>query len=266
MAVHRTGRGGRALRSRRGAVNASYLASGADYAGFADTAHFAWVTDAWRAVVAPNVVPWISLLVVFEATVGALILSGGRRTQLGYVGVKGGPVVVAAVGHDDDWVATAAQRAVEAGDEGGEHGAARSPQLQAGVALEHAAVCERLGIEDAQGVIVVVTSEKRRRARGSYAGEQVRVALAQRRQRASYVDGEDPRARGTAARRPSLNPTRVPPVLTAASTASTLPRVWLTSSAAMDWRCAAGLAGLLYWSVHRSCGSALRFLPPWPAG
>ena len=70
MAVHRTGRGGRALRSRRGAVNASYLASGADYAGFADTAHFAWVTDAWRAVVAPNVVPWISLLVVFEATVG----------------------------------------------------------------------------------------------------------------------------------------------------------------------------------------------------
>src|SRR5512132_448441 len=70
-------------------VNASYLASGADYAGFADPAHFAWVTDAWRAVVAPNVVPWISLLVVFEATVGALILSGGRRTQLGYVGVIG---------------------------------------------------------------------------------------------------------------------------------------------------------------------------------
>jgi uncharacterized membrane protein len=27
--------------------------------------------------------------VVFEATVGALILSGGRRTQLGYVGVIG---------------------------------------------------------------------------------------------------------------------------------------------------------------------------------
>jgi hypothetical protein len=70
-------------------VNASYLASGVDYAGFADTAHFGWVTDAWRAVVAPNVVPWISLLVVFEATVGALILSGGRRTQLGYVGVIG---------------------------------------------------------------------------------------------------------------------------------------------------------------------------------
>jgi hypothetical protein len=70
-------------------VNASYLAAGRDYAGFADPAHFAWVTDAWRAVVAPNVVPWIGLLVVFGATVGALILRGGRRTQLGYVGVIG---------------------------------------------------------------------------------------------------------------------------------------------------------------------------------
>jgi uncharacterized membrane protein len=70
-------------------VNAAYLAAGRDYAGFADPAHFAWVTDAWRGVVASNVVPWIGLLVVFEATVGALVLSGGRRTQLGYVGVIG---------------------------------------------------------------------------------------------------------------------------------------------------------------------------------
>ena len=63
------------------------LASGADYADFADPAHFAWVTDTWRAVVPPNVVFLIGLLAVFEATVGALILSGGRRTQLGYVAV-----------------------------------------------------------------------------------------------------------------------------------------------------------------------------------
>lgn len=63
------------------------LAMGGDYAAFADTAHFAWVTDAWRAVVAPDQILWIGLLVAFEATVGALILSGGRRTQLGYVGV-----------------------------------------------------------------------------------------------------------------------------------------------------------------------------------
>ena len=70
-------------------MNAIYLASGRGYAGFADTAHFAWVTDAWRALVAPNEVLWISLLVLFEAAVGALILSGRRRTQLGYVGVIG---------------------------------------------------------------------------------------------------------------------------------------------------------------------------------
>jgi uncharacterized membrane protein len=65
------------------------LVSGDDYTGFADTAHFAWVTDAWRAVVAPNQVLFIGLLVAFEATVGVLILSGGRRTQLGYAGVIG---------------------------------------------------------------------------------------------------------------------------------------------------------------------------------
>lgn len=65
------------------------LASSSDYTDFADTAHFVWVTDAWRAVVAPNQILFIGLLVVFEATVGMLILSGGRRTQLGYVGVVG---------------------------------------------------------------------------------------------------------------------------------------------------------------------------------
>ena len=72
-----------------GAVfNAVNLALG-DYAGFADQAHFGWVTDAWRAVVAPNQYLFIGLLVVFEAVVGVLILSGGRRTQLGLVGAIG---------------------------------------------------------------------------------------------------------------------------------------------------------------------------------
>ncbi len=65
------------------------LATGADYAGFADPAHFAWVTAAWRGVVAPNQVLFIGMLVVFEATVGALAVSGARRTQLGYLGVIG---------------------------------------------------------------------------------------------------------------------------------------------------------------------------------
>jgi len=65
------------------------LATGGDYAGFADPAHFGWVTHAWRAVVAPNQLLFIGLLVVFEAAVGVLVLSGGRRTQLGYLGVIG---------------------------------------------------------------------------------------------------------------------------------------------------------------------------------
>jgi hypothetical protein len=92
------GRSGRARYIGRAAVAALFivggallhlinLASGADYAGFADPAHFGWVTHAWHAVVAPNQVLFIGLLAAFEATVGALILSGGRRTQLGYLGV-----------------------------------------------------------------------------------------------------------------------------------------------------------------------------------
>jgi len=63
------------------------LATGGDYAGFADPAHFQWTTDAWRAVVAPNQVYFIGLLILFEATVGLLTISGGRRTQAGLIGV-----------------------------------------------------------------------------------------------------------------------------------------------------------------------------------
>ncbi len=70
-------------------VHVINLATGVDYAGFADPAHFAWVSDTWRAVVAPNQFLFIGLLVVFEATIGVLILSGGRRPQLGYLGVIG---------------------------------------------------------------------------------------------------------------------------------------------------------------------------------
>jgi hypothetical protein len=41
------------------------------------------------AIVAPNQILFIGLLVVFEATVGVLAVSGARRTQLGYLGVIG---------------------------------------------------------------------------------------------------------------------------------------------------------------------------------
>jgi len=63
------------------------LVFGEGYDGFADDAHFGWVTDAWGSIVAPYQGVWIGLLVAFEAVVGLLVLSGGRRTQLGYVAV-----------------------------------------------------------------------------------------------------------------------------------------------------------------------------------
>jgi hypothetical protein len=71
------------------AFNAVNLALGGDYAAFAEQAHFGWVTTAWRAVVAPNQLLFIGLLVAFEAVVGVLILSGGRRMQLGLLGAIG---------------------------------------------------------------------------------------------------------------------------------------------------------------------------------
>jgi hypothetical protein len=39
--------------------------------------------------VLPNQVLFITLLILFEAAVGALILSGGRRTQVGLIGLIG---------------------------------------------------------------------------------------------------------------------------------------------------------------------------------
>ena len=67
-------------------VNAISLAVGVDYADFADDAKFGWVTEAWRAVVPPHDVLLIGLLVAFEATVGVMILSGGRLARVGLVG------------------------------------------------------------------------------------------------------------------------------------------------------------------------------------
>src|SRR5919199_2603394 len=64
-------------------VNAAFLASGEDYADFADHAYIRFVRETWGSLVVPNHELYISLLVVFESAVGVLILGGGRRTQLG---------------------------------------------------------------------------------------------------------------------------------------------------------------------------------------
>ena len=70
-------------------LNTAFLLAGNDYSVFMDASWFPWVTETWRAVVPPNHVLLIGLLIFFEAAVGVLILSGGRMTQLGLVGAIG---------------------------------------------------------------------------------------------------------------------------------------------------------------------------------
>jgi hypothetical protein len=70
------------------AVNAVYL--GMDngyYDHFADPSPFAFVEDTWRSLVLPHQGLFITLLIVFEAVMGVLVLSGGRWTQAGLVGL-----------------------------------------------------------------------------------------------------------------------------------------------------------------------------------
>jgi hypothetical protein len=66
-------------------VNAVYLVTGIDYGTFADGAHFAFVRNTWHTVVAPRQAVFITLLILYELVMGLLILSGGRRTELGLV-------------------------------------------------------------------------------------------------------------------------------------------------------------------------------------
>ncbi len=65
-------------------VNAIYLVVDPDYYGpFADQSPFPFVRETWESLVVPNAGFFIGILIVFEAVTGVLILSGGRRTQLG---------------------------------------------------------------------------------------------------------------------------------------------------------------------------------------
>jgi hypothetical protein len=66
------------------AVNAIYLTLGDDaYADFAEPSPFAFVRDTWASLVVPHQAFFISLLILGEAAAGALVLAGGRRTQVG---------------------------------------------------------------------------------------------------------------------------------------------------------------------------------------
>ena len=67
-------------------VNAIYLTVGTDaYARFADASPFAFVRDTWASLVVPHQGVFIPLLILAEATAGALVLAGGRMTQVGLV-------------------------------------------------------------------------------------------------------------------------------------------------------------------------------------
>jgi hypothetical protein len=82
-----------------GVVNAIYLAVGTDYyADFADSSPFPFVRDTWSSLVLPNQGLFVTLVIIFEVTAGALILSGGRRTQVGLIGLIGFHVGQLAIG------------------------------------------------------------------------------------------------------------------------------------------------------------------------
>ena len=71
-------------------VNAIYLAMGTDYyANFAGSSPFPFVRETWESLVLPNQGFFIALLIVFEATMGLLVLCGGRWTQAGLIGLIG---------------------------------------------------------------------------------------------------------------------------------------------------------------------------------
>jgi hypothetical protein len=71
-------------------VNAIYLAVDPDYyAIFADPSPFAFVRNTWESLVVPDLTFFILLLILAEAVAGALILSGGRRTQVGLMALMG---------------------------------------------------------------------------------------------------------------------------------------------------------------------------------
>jgi len=70
-------------------VNATLLATGTDYGAFADASPIPWVRESWALLVAPHQLLWISLLIVFEAALGLLVVSGGRRTVVALAGMIG---------------------------------------------------------------------------------------------------------------------------------------------------------------------------------
>lgn len=65
-------------------VNAVYLVTDWDsFAAFGEMSQFAFVRETWASLVVPNTGFFIGLLILGEATAGILVLSGGRRLEVG---------------------------------------------------------------------------------------------------------------------------------------------------------------------------------------
>lgn len=62
-------------------ANTYFLLRGDDYSGFADGASTGFVRETWESVVVPHHTLFIGLLIVFEASVGVLVLIEGRARQ-----------------------------------------------------------------------------------------------------------------------------------------------------------------------------------------
>lgn len=57
------------------------------YENFAERGLFGFVRSGWTDIVMAAPRPWIYLLAAGEATLGALLLTGGRAARVGWVGV-----------------------------------------------------------------------------------------------------------------------------------------------------------------------------------
>ena len=67
-------------------VNLIYLVTDRDsFAAFGDMSQFAFVRETWASLVVPNTGFFIGLLILGEATAGILVLSGGRRLEIGLI-------------------------------------------------------------------------------------------------------------------------------------------------------------------------------------
>lgn len=101
VAALRAGRSERALHVARltlgvlfivfgAVVNAIYLvADPGYYDGFADASPFSFVQETWQSTVVPNLEWFITLLIICEAVAGALVMKGGRMTQIGLIALIG---------------------------------------------------------------------------------------------------------------------------------------------------------------------------------